>query len=161
MCTAVPTGCTITGAYWLYSRYDWKQHSVQVEGYVVEQLESKSNGNSIVWQPIVEYVYRGEKQRYVSSLKSNPKPYKDGEKVKVLIGAEDDSVVRLDRFTELYLCPVVLCGFSIPFLIIGLVVVAVCIVFLKASNDKSVQQGMLRTSIPDGQSNTKKKEEMQ
>ena len=132
----VPIGCSFGGAYWLYTRYDWKKHSVQVEGRVVEQVEVRGD-DGIMWQPVVEYVYRDKTERYVSGLKSSPKPYKDGAEVNVLIGSDDDSTVRLDRFAELYLCPVVLCAVSIAFMMVGLVVVIVCIILMKRSKKKS------------------------
>ncbi|MCI5138455.1 MAG: DUF3592 domain-containing protein [Candidatus Electrothrix sp. AR1] len=131
----VPIGCSFGGAYWLYTRYDWKKHSVQVEGRVVEQVEVRGE-DGIMWQPVVEYVYRDKTERYVSGVKSSPKPYKDGAKVNVLIGSDDDSTVRLDRFAELYLCPLVLCAVSIPFMTIGLIVVIVCIVLVRRSSKK-------------------------
>ncbi|MBR5372816.1 MAG: DUF3592 domain-containing protein [Oscillospiraceae bacterium] len=68
--------------------------TAEASGTVVELKEHRTKEKKrtrISYTPVVDYTYNGQNYRYVSSVSTNPPRYKVGERVTVMVNADEPS----------------------------------------------------------------------
>lgn len=109
-------------AIWQYTKTKTLLHTgIRTEATVVENVlvESVSDqGTSMMYQPIMEYVVNGIRQKYVATMKSNPPSYTIGEKVTIIYTETDPQDVRIVSYWGLHLASIILLAFAMPILTI-------------------------------------------
>ena len=116
--SVLPGGCVGGALYWHKAKATWRANAEKIQSRVVG-FETERGDNGMLCAPIFHYTYREKPYEQVSSLKSNPKRFEEGESITLFINPHDPNEVVIDGFIEKHLGPLILGGLAgIPFLIL-------------------------------------------
>lgn len=73
---------------------------------------------SFLYQPLLEYTVKGQAFTMVSNFRSNPPAYKLGDKVDIIVAADNANHTRIVSYWGLYLAPIILMVFALPLLVV-------------------------------------------
>jgi len=130
----------LTASFFLYRHaHNFVQSASHAQGTVTKMVESSGHNSGTVYCPVYSFKdSQGKQHEIYSSGGSYPPAYKVGDTVPVLYQSDKPDNAEIDSFDELWLFAAILAGFSIPPLVIGLVLLVVVFIIQRAKRQPPV-----------------------